>query len=80
MTTVSATEARKRLDELLDEVSHSHEPIRITSKLGNAVLISEDDWRAAQETLHLCSIPGMRESIIEGTRTPACDCENEPDW
>ena len=62
MTTVSATEARKRLYALIDEVGQPHEPVKITGKRGNAVLLSEDDWRAIQETLHLVSIPGMREA------------------
>jgi antitoxin YefM len=66
MATVSATEVRKRLYALIDEVGQSHEPVQITGKRGNAVLRSEDDWRAIQETLHLVSIPGMRESILAG--------------
>jgi len=70
MTTVTATEARKQLYKLLDDVSDSHEPVQITGKRGNAVLVGEDDWRAVQETLYLVSIPGMRESIIEGMATP----------
>ena len=69
MTTVSATEARKRLYALIDEVGQSHEPVQITGKRSNAVLLSEDDWRAIQETLHLVSIPGLRESILEGMAT-----------
>ena len=80
MTTMSATEARKRLYKLLDEVSQSHEPVQITGKRGNAVLVSEDDWRAAQETLYLVSIPGLRESILEGMATPATELEDEPGW
>ena len=80
MTTITATEARKLLYKLLDDVSDSHEPVQITGKRGNAVLVGEDDWRAVQETLHLVSIPGMRESIIEGMQTPACDCHSELDW
>jgi len=68
MITVTATEARKQLYKLLDDVSDSHEPVQITGKRGNAVLVGEDDWRAVQETLYLVSIPGMRESIIEAWR------------
>jgi antitoxin YefM len=79
MTTVAATEARKSLYKLLDEVTESHEPIQITGKRGNAVLIGEEDWRAVQETLYLVSIPGMRESIIEGMRTPVKQCEENLD-
>jgi prevent-host-death family protein len=80
MTTMSATEARKQLYKLLDEVSQSHEPVQITGKRGNAVLVSEDDWRAVQETLYLVSIPGMRKSILEGMATPAAELEDEPGW
>lgn len=80
MTTITATEARKLLYKLLDEVSESHEPIQITGKRGNAVLVSEDDWRAVQETLYLVSMPGMRDSILEGMSTPIEECEDEPDW
>jgi prevent-host-death family protein len=80
MTTITATEARKQLYKLLDEVSESHEPIQITGKRGNAVLIAEDDWRAVQETLYLTSIPGMRESIIAGMQTPVAECDEELDW
>lgn len=80
MTHVSATEARKNLYGLVDQVQESHEPVWITGKRGNAVLVGEDDWRAVQETLHLVSIPGMRESIAEGLATPADELEDELDW
>ncbi len=80
MTIMSATEARKQLYQLLDDVSRSHEPVQITGKRGNAVLVSEEDWRAVQETLYLVSIPGMRESILEGMTTPADELAGEPGW
>jgi len=80
MTNITATEARKQLYRLLDEVSDSHEPVQITGKRGNAVLVSEDDWRAVQETLYLVSIPGMRESILEGIAAPADELEGDLDW
>ena len=80
MTTISVTEARKQLYKLLDDVSQSHEPIQITGKRGSAVLVSEEDWRAVQETLYLVSLPGMRESILEGMATPVDDLEDELDW
>ena len=80
MTTMSATEARKQLYKLLDDVAQSHEPVQITGKRGNAVLVSEDDWRAVQETLFLVSVPGMRESILEGMATPVAELEDEPGW
>ena len=80
MPTLSATEARAKLYRLIDETSLTHEPIVITGKRGNAVLISEDDWRAIQETLHLDSIPGMKASIVEGLNTPAEKCDKDLDW
>ena len=80
MTTVTATEARKQLYKLINDLADSHEPVQITGKRGNAVLVGEDDWRAVQETLHLVSIPGMRESILEGMATPVEDLEDQLDW
>ncbi|HEX7180392.1 MAG TPA: type II toxin-antitoxin system Phd/YefM family antitoxin [Thermoanaerobaculia bacterium] len=80
MTTITATEARKLLYKLLDEVADSHEPIQITGKRGNAVLLAEEDWRAVQETLYLLSVPGMRESVLAGMKTPVEECDTELDW
>lgn len=80
MTNITATEARRQLYRLVDEVQESHEPIQITGKRGNAVLVGEDDWRAVQETLFLVSIPGMRESIIESMATPVGELEDTLDW
>jgi antitoxin YefM len=80
MATLSVTEARKNLYRLIDETSSTHEPITITGKRGNAVLLSESDWRAIQETMFLVNIPGMRESIIEGIKTPIEDCSKDIDW
>ena len=80
MTTLSASEARSRLYRLMDEARTSHEPILITGKRGNAVLLSEEDWSAVQETMYLLSIPGMRESIKEGLSTPIEECDEDPGW
>ncbi|MCH8495839.1 MAG: type II toxin-antitoxin system Phd/YefM family antitoxin [Balneolales bacterium] len=80
MRTISATQARKEIYRLLDEASEIHEPIQITGKRTNAVLISEGDWRSIQETLYLSSIPGMQESITEGLRTPIEETDEELDW
>lgn len=80
MTTISATDARSKLYKLIDEAREESEPILITGKRGNAVLVSEDDWRAIQETLYLVSIPGMRESILEGMAEPIDGLSEEPGW
>jgi len=80
MTTLTATEARKRLYNLLDDLADSHEPIQIAGKRHSAVLVSETDWRAIQETLFLESIPGMKDSIVKGLKTPVKKCDKELDW
>lgn len=80
MTTYTATQARSNLYRLIDQVSKSHKPIHISSKKAGAVLISEDDWSAIQETLHLLSIPGMAKSIRAGLKTPLNKCDEELDW
>jgi prevent-host-death family protein len=80
MTTLTATEARANLYRLLDEVAETHRPVTITGKRSNAVLISEDDWRAMEETIYLLGIPGMRESIVEGLNTPVDACDDEVEW
>lgn len=80
MTTISATDARSKLYKLLDQARETSEPILITGKRGNCVLVSEDDWRSIQETLYLLSIPGMRESIREGMATPVAETSEEPGW
>ena len=80
MTSITATKAREKLYKLLDEVAETHEPIQITGKRGDAILISADDWRSIQETLHLVSIPGMTDSIKEGLATSVDECSEEPTW
>lgn len=80
MTTLTATAARKSLYNLVDDVAMSHDPIQIIGKRHSAVLVSEDDWRAIQETLFLTSIPGMRESIQKGLNTPIDECSEELAW
>ena len=80
MTTITATKARANLYTLLDATASSHEPIQITGRRTNGILISEEDWRSIQETLYLVSIPGMKDSIVKGLKTPVTDCDGEPGW
>jgi prevent-host-death family protein len=80
MKTIKITDARNNLYKLIDEASESHEPIQITGKRNNAVLLSEDDWSSIQETLYLLSIPNMRESIREGLSESLEQCSEEPGW
>ena len=80
MTIVKATEARAKLYSLIDEAAKTHQPIVITGKRNNAVLVSEDDWSAINETLYLLSIPGIRESVREGLEAGLDECDEELDW
>ena len=80
MNILKATEARAKLYSLIDEAASSHQPIVITGKRANAVLVSEEDWNAITETLYLLSVPGMRESIKEGLAQDMTDCSTELDW
>jgi prevent-host-death family protein len=80
MISLPVTLARSRLYQLIDEAAASHEPIQITSKRSNAVLVTEEDWRSIQETLYLLSIPGMRDSIRKGMTTPLGKTSPKPGW
>lgn len=80
MNYISTKEAKNKLSFLLKEISSSHEPIIITDKNSNAVLLSEDDWEAIQETLYLLSVPKMRTSIIKGLKTPISKCSKKLKW
>ena len=80
MTVMTATAVRTNLYKLIDQTRDCHEPIIISGKRNNAVLISVDDWNAIQETLYLCSIPGMRDSIIEASKEPLEESIKKLDW
>ncbi len=80
MTAITASEARANLYRLIDEAASSHQPLLISGKRNKAVLVSEEDWTAIQETLFLLSVPGMRESIREGMDSPVDECSEDLDW
>ena len=80
VNTISVTQARKNLYSLIDEANDSHQPIQITGKRSNAVLLSESDWRAIQETLHLQAIPGMVDSINKASKGGIDQASAELDW
>ena len=77
---IPVNEAQQQLQDLIDSVSESHQPIVIAGERNNAVLLSEADWASVQETLYLLSVPGMRESIREGLATPIEECDRELEW
>lgn len=80
MSPLPSNEAQINLEQLIDDVAQSHQPILIAGKRSNAILLAEEDWSAIQETLYLLSIPGMRESIKVGLETPIEECSEELDW
>jgi len=77
---IPINEAQHQLQQSIDSVSQSHQPIVIAGQTSNAVLLSESDWALVQETLYLLSVPGMRESIREGLATPIALLDRPLDW
>ena len=80
MTAIPSDKAGKNLSGLIGQISISHEPVEILAEGGTAVLVAEEDWRSIQETLHLISVPGMRESIRAGMAIPVEHCSEDPGW
>ncbi len=80
MQTLTASQARSNLYCIIDEAAANHEPVVITGKRNNAVLISTEDWASIQETMYLLSVQGMRESIMEGLLTSVGECSQELEW
>jgi prevent-host-death family protein len=80
MTTLTASEARASLYRLIDQTAESHQPVLISGKRANAVLVSEEDWSAIQETLHLLAVPGMRESIKDAMSEPLAKSKRKLKW
>ena len=80
MKTLTDKQAQDTLPQLLEETAISHVPIRINGSTASAVLVAEEDWRSIEETLYLLSVPGMRESIQAGLRTPDTECSSELPW
>ena len=77
---LTASEARASLYRLIDQVAESHKPIVISGKRANAVLVSEEDWNAIQETLYLLAIPDMRESIKDAMGEPLAKSKRALKW
>ncbi len=75
MPVINSTKARTHFLKLIEEVNITHNPVFITGKKGNAVLISEEDFNAMEETLFLCSIPSMQDKLLAGMITPLEECE-----
>ena len=80
MSILTASEARANLYRLIDQTAESHDPILIAGKRSSAVLVSAEDWKAIQETMHLLSTPGMRKSIRDAMAEPLAKSAKELPW
>jgi antitoxin YefM len=82
MLNTNITNFRKNIFGMLEQTIKYNEPVNISTKDGNAVIISEEDYNGLMETLYLSSIPEMKERIIEGMNTSISECvpENEVEW
>jgi antitoxin YefM len=82
MLNTNATNFRKNIFELLEQTIKYNEPVNISTKNGNAILMSEEDYNGLMETLYLTSVPGMKEKILEGLETPLEEClsDDEVQW
>lgn len=76
MINTNATNFRKQLFELIEQTVKFNEPVNISTKSGNAVLISEEEYNSLMETLYLSSVPGMKEKLIDGVNTPIEECDD----
>jgi antitoxin YefM len=74
MKRITAKQAQSDLDKVIEEAAAAHEPVGIDGTREHGVLVALTDWNAIQETLYLLSVPGMRESILEGAAEPLDSC------
>jgi len=77
MTNINITNFRKDIYELLDQAIKYNETINVSTKNGNAIILSEEDYNNLIETLYVSSVPGLKEEIIEGLKKPLEDCVAE---
>jgi PHD/YefM family antitoxin component YafN of YafNO toxin-antitoxin module len=82
MTNINVTNFRKEIYELLEQTIKYNEPINISTKNGNAIVLSEEDYNSLIETIYLSSIPGLKEEIIKRANSKDKDfvSEDEVDW
>lgn len=79
MNIYTTTQARAKLFHLIDETNHTHEPIYIKGKRGDAVIMSKEDYESIQETLYLQSVPGLADKILEASKEPIEECLDHKD-
>jgi len=77
---ISVSQARANIYNLMDETAETHEPILITGKRNNVVMLSQEDWNAIEETLYLNSIPNMVSSLQESMNAPDSEFSETIEW
>ncbi len=82
MQNTNITNFRKNIFSFLEQTIKYNEPVNVSTKDGNAIIISEEDYNGLMETVYLSSVPGLKEKIVEGLHTPLDDClrEDEVKW
>jgi PHD/YefM family antitoxin component YafN of YafNO toxin-antitoxin module len=82
MINMNITNFRKNIFGILEQTIKFNEPVSISTKDGNAIVISEEDYNGLMETLYLSSVPAMKDKILEGLHTPLDECipESEVQW
>ncbi|OXZ35031.1 type II toxin-antitoxin system Phd/YefM family antitoxin [Finegoldia magna] len=77
MKITTAKNFRDNLSEMIDELIKSNEHLKVTTEMGNVVVLSESDYNGIMETLRIYSNPQEKEKIIEGLHTTIDDCVSE---
>ena len=82
MLNTNATNFRKNIFAILEQTIRYNEPVNISTKDGNAVILSEEDYLGMMETLSLLSNPAMKEKLLAGKAEALSDCvpESEVLW
>lgn len=82
MRYTNITNIRKNISMILRQTIQFNEPVHVVTTFGNAVILSEADYNGLLESLHVSSIPGLKEKIVDGLRTPVGECltEDEVNW
>ena len=80
MENVNATNFRKNIFEYLNSAVSFGDVINVSTKNGNAIVISEDEYNSLVETVYLLSISGMKEKLMDGKNTSLDDCQELKWW
>lgn len=82
MTNTNITNFRNNVFEYINQAIEFNDIINISTKNGNAVILSEEDYNGLVETLYLSNNPQVKKDILDGAATPLSDCvpESDIDW